>query len=149
MGVFSRLSKRMGKVADDASKKSAKLLEATKLNAEISRLQAKIEDLQFGLGRIYFKNNKTVKTGPYTDIIQEILNCEQEIKYRNIKLLAHKGLKYCSNCDAIIGSNDVFCNKCGTPLQPEQNTRPSNCENCGAVLVGELSHCPECGLKLY
>ncbi len=148
MGVLSRFKKGLDNIAGNASKKSASLIEAARINAEISKLQANIEDMQFELGRNYFEANRTEQDGPYADIIQEILNCEQQIKSRNIRLLSQKGLKYCLNCDAIVGIGDEFCNRCGTPMQPKQNTCPTVCENCGALLTEVNSCCPECGLKL-
>lgn len=146
MGRFSRFGKKLESIADNASKKSGELVEAARLNAEIGRLQADIEDLQFELGRAYYEENKDNPDGPFADIFKQILHSEQEIRVRNVKLLAQKGLLYCPGCDAVIGQDDGFCSKCGTPLPKVKEPGQHNiCQNCGAALAENLTHCPKCG----
>ncbi len=145
MSAFSGLGKKLGDIADNASKKSSELMEAAKLNADINRLQADIEDLQFELGKAYYEENKEHPDGPFTEIIKQITYKMHEIRIRNEKLLAQKGLMYCPSCDTVTGKDDEFCSKCGARLPGSKELKQAICRNCGEPLPEQQTHCTKCG----
>ncbi len=148
MRRFSGLGKKLGNFADNASKKSGELVEAARLNAEINRLQADIEDLQFELGRAYYEENKDNPDGPFAEIIKQILRKEHEVFLRNEKLLAQKGLMYCPGCGTVTGMDDGFCSKCGVQLPGINEGRQAVCLNCSEPLQEGQTHCAKCGFKV-
>ncbi|MDL2217679.1 zinc ribbon domain-containing protein [Christensenellaceae bacterium OttesenSCG-928-M15] len=149
MNGFSRFSKKLGKLAGNASRKSGELVEAAKLNSEINRLQMDIEDLQFELGNAYYQENKDNPVDPYADYIAQIRQCEQEIGAYEEKLLALKGLLYCPACGEIVDGRDEFCSKCGAPVPETAEKKPTElCRNCQESMEeGEL-YCSQCGFLL-
>ncbi len=141
-------TQRMQNLAKSVSERSGEMVESARLNGEISRLEADIEDIQFELGQAYFEAHKDDGTCEFGAYIQKILDCEREIRLRNERLLANKGLMYCPNCDTVIGVDDEFCSKCGARL-PQQAIPDAQrpCANCGHLLTQEQEFCPQCGLK--
>ncbi len=144
-----QFAKRLGNIAENASKKSNAMMEAARLKGEINRITGEIEDLQFELGKAYYEDNKTKTIGPYFETIEKIGCLEREIFVRNEKLLAQKGLVYCVDCGAVIAIDDGFCNKCGAPVPKEK--RPVEtviCRNCGEENEEDTEYCDKCGIAL-
>jgi|GEM_PF-3051038 len=146
MSRFKDFSSKLGSIADSAGKKSGELVEQARLNAEIGRLQADVEDLQFELGRGYYEETKDNPAGPFEDTIRQIIRCEEEIRQRNMKLLSLKGMMYCPGCDTPVGIGDGFCSNCGAPLPKQKPLEEEDtCSNCGAALAKDQAYCPKCG----
>ena len=150
MEKISKVGKWLGKIADNASKKSSDLVETARLNSEISRMEADIEDIQFELGKLYYEDHKDEENVPYADLIEQIKTYEADIHARNEKLLAQKGLQYCEKCDAIVDQSDEFCSKCGTRVQVvhPQTEEDTRCKNCGRETEENQPFCPACGYTL-
>lgn len=143
------LGERFGKLAGGAGKKSGALMETARLNTEINRLLADMEDIQFELGRAYYEDHKTKSTGPYIEYIQRINHMENEIHTRNEKLLSKKGLQYCENCGAVVADEDEFCSKCATPVPRNKWKETSHsCRNCGEPVEEGQGYCLKCGIRL-
>lgn len=150
MGRFQDLGSKLNSLADNAGKKSGELVEQARLNADISRLQADIEDLQFELGKAYYEQYRDNPAGPFEETVRQVIRCEQEIRQRNIRLLALKGMMYCPGCDLPVGVGDGFCSRCGTPLpKPKLSQEEDNCPNCEAPLCGGQAYCPKCGYLVH
>ncbi|MDL2258517.1 zinc ribbon domain-containing protein [Eubacteriales bacterium OttesenSCG-928-K08] len=151
MNKLSRFGKKLSNIADSASQKTNELVETAKMNAEISRLEADIEDLQFELGKLYYSDNKQNADSPYNDIIVKIHKCEKEIHDCNQRILAHKGLEYCTHCGGVVANADEFCSKCGRRLNQSHHKEEEDiyfCGNCGQKVEGDKQHCPYCGFLI-
>lgn len=144
--AFSNVRKRLGNIANNASKKSGELVEAAKLNAEIGRLQVEIEDIQFELGKAYYEENKDHPDGPYRESLEQINRLEQEIRLCNEKLLAQKNLLYCPGCDTVVSREDEFCSKCGLQVPQLGEHVARVCRNCGEELAENQRQCAKCGI---
>ena len=57
---------------------------------------------------------------------------------------AHReaSVRSCPSCGSGLGTDDVFCRKCGTKLVP------SACASCGADLLSDDAYCPKCGARI-
>lgn len=145
----SGFGKFIGDLAGNASRKSEAIVESARLNTEINRLMAEIEDLQFEIGKAYYEDNKHKSAGPYVEHISRINNLEHEVRVRNEKLLAYKGMQYCEKCSSVVASDDEFCSKCGTPVpQSKWQEQKMECRNCGEPLEQGLQYCSKCGILL-
>ena len=146
--AFSDIGKKLNNLAESAGKKSSEMVESARLNAEIRNFEDNVADLQFELGRAFYEQNKDNPEGPFEETIRQILRFEQDIRIRNERLLALKGLMFCPSCNAVIGTGDGFCSKCGAPLpivKEEEAQSMAQCTNCGAALSAEQAFCHKCG----
>lgn len=139
---------RMRSMAKSAGSRSGEMVEAARISGEINRIEADIEDIQFELGKAYYEAHKEDMNCEFAPFIQRILSCEAEIRERDEKLLARKGLMHCPDCDTVIGMEDEYCSKCGKRLPgppPVGNTVA--CRNCGGEVDRALTFCPQCGFR--
>ncbi len=143
------LGARMQNLVKSVSEKSGEMVENARLNTEINNLQEELENLQLELGQAYFQAHRDDRNAEFYDSIQKMIDCEREIRIRDERVLANKGLRYCEFCDTVIGLKDEFCSKCGGRLMevPEaQAILP--CRNCGFQVSSKEAYCPQCGLRL-
>jgi len=56
-------------------------------------------------------------------------------------------LKTCTNCNATLAPNAVFCKKCGLPVDIITDTAP-RCPFCGATLSYKARICPKCSSEV-
>ena len=151
MGAFEGFGKKIGSLAENASKKSGDLVETARLNSEIGHLQADIEDLQFELGCAYYQAHQKDTSCEFQELVKNIASKEKEIQIRNEKLLHKKGMLYCPDCGTVVAMEDEFCSKCGTAIKGvvkivEETARI--CPNCDATLKDDVQFCGQCGLKV-
>lgn len=140
--------RRMKSAAQSATSRSGEMVEAARLNGEISRLEADIEDLQFELGQAYCAAHKDDPAAEFASYLEKIAACEREIREKEERILARKGLMHCPECDTVIGTEDEYCSKCGKRLPGPPPVGDSVlCRNCGAEMDRTLIYCPRCGYK--
>ena len=53
--------------------------------------------------------------------------------------------KVCSSCGAPLEENDLFCMKCGTPVDQKKHDKKRYCPQCGNVLAPDAIFCDVCG----
>ena len=53
--------------------------------------------------------------------------------------------KVCASCGAPLEENDLFCMKCGTPVDQKKDDSKRYCPQCGNVLAPDAIFCDVCG----
>lgn len=53
--------------------------------------------------------------------------------------------KVCASCGAPLADNDLFCMKCGTPVDQKKEESKRYCPQCGNVLAPDAIFCDVCG----
>ena len=51
----------------------------------------------------------------------------------------------CANCNALLTDDQLFCPKCGTPVQPVAPAQSKFCTKCGAPAKDDQLFCSKCG----
>ncbi len=157
MAFLENLGKKIGETAQAAAKKSSEIVEVTKLNANISSEEDKIQKLYTQMGKAaYQKFSETGNTEEYLrEACEQVVAHEQNIKALREKIAEVKGIKTCSGCGAEMERMQIFCSKCGTrndilqaaPEEAAAAPAPA-CPSCGASLVPGAVFCTNCGTKL-
>ncbi|MDL2235880.1 zinc ribbon domain-containing protein [Christensenellaceae bacterium OttesenSCG-928-L17] len=149
MEQFSKVSKWIGKVANDASKKSNDLIETARLNTEIGRIECEKEEALLELGKAYYLAHQNEENPEYAALIAKVKEYNQEIKLRNDKLLANKGLTHCRACGEVVDTGSEFCSKCGAKIETEEPVEEEDihCRNCGAAVEPGQQFCNACGFQ--
>jgi len=159
MAFLENLGKKVGEAAQAVTKKSSELVEVTKLNANISSEEDKINKLYTQIGKAVYENFH--QTGNAPDIVKEA--CEQIAAHQeNIRALKEKiaevkGIKSCINCGAEMERPQLFCSRCGTKNeipqtatvnQPQEAPANSECPSCGTAVIPGAAFCTNCGTRL-
>lgn len=125
-----------------------------------------VNDAMLALGRQYYKANKDNAESEFAEQIAQITECTKKVTLWSQYRLTLEGKMKCESCNAIITSDSLFCNKCGTRVEAmdfsnlEIDTAPSEetvfapvvdnnvCPACGAPLVSNALFCEQCGQKI-
>jgi rRNA maturation endonuclease Nob1 len=157
MNNLSKLAKSVGDNASNVAKKSADMIELTKLNLAIQAEEDKIKLAHNEIGAIIFaKFNSGEAVDP--DIIQycnSIIEVQNQISAVQLKISKLKNTRICEKCGHEIILSSVFCPKCGEkqPIEesvPEpvivvQETKEKICSTCNTKIEDESTYCPGCG----
>jgi DNA-directed RNA polymerase subunit RPC12/RpoP len=157
MAFLENLGKKIGETAQAAAKKSSEIVEVTKLNANVSSEEDKIQKLYTQMGKaVYQKFSETGNTEDYLkEACEQIVAHEQNIKALKEKIAEVKGIKTCIGCGAEMERAQIFCSKCGTKNDIAQAASEAAaaapapaCPSCGTPVVPGSAFCTNCGTKL-
>lgn len=147
MDHLSKIAKSVGDTAQSAAKKSAEMLEVTKLNMSIQTEQDKIKALKTEIGDIVF--SKFEQGGKFDENMLDILEtCSKIVAAQdNINAIQHKiaelkNVKLCCKCGNELPLAASFCQKCGTK-QPEETAAQQGASEPEAA-EPEKNICPDC-----
>ena len=159
MSFLENLGKKVGEATQAVAKKSSEIVETTKLNANISSEEDKIQKLYIQIGKAVYA--QFTQTGTAEDNIKEACEAiavhEQNIAALKEKIAEVKGTKTCINCGVEMERTQVFCSKCGTKNELPEATAAAPveeaaaeiaCPSCGAQLPAGSAFCTNCGTKI-
>ncbi len=156
MAFLENLGKRVGEAAQAAAKKSSEIVEVTKLNANISSEEEKIQKLYIQIGKAVY--GEFISPGDMKEDIKSLCNQisehEQSIKGLKEKIAEVKGTRQCVSCGAELDRAQVFCSKCGSKNEAapsvEEPPQPAAvfCPGCGCSLDQNALFCTNCGTKV-
>ncbi|MBR0133126.1 MAG: zinc ribbon domain-containing protein [Lachnospiraceae bacterium] len=136
------------------------------VNPQIALSEQKYEEAKeatekalLDLGKKYFEANFDNESAEFFGEISAVKECGQMEKVWYQYRLSLDEKMQCESCGAIITSDSLFCNKCGSKVVPTDFTLIENylvpeapktktCPSCGKTLVGEAKFCEKCGFKL-
>lgn len=118
-----------------------------------------VNEALLALGKKYFEDNRDNLSSEYSEQISEVAEAIKKEKLWRQYRLSLEGKMKCDKCGAIITSDSVFCNKCGTSIEPldfssinlDTPVAPVSsgfCQTCGATLIPGAIFCEKCGSKV-
>lgn len=153
MAFFDKMKQAFEETSQTARQKTKDLSSVTRLNAQISDAERKINDLYYKLGFEVYKAYRenpleagAVQIGEINYLHKVIADCKAQIATINQASL-------CPGCGAKIGKNMAFCGSCGYKLpvveveEPAKPAKPA-CPNCGTEITEESAFCSNCGHRL-
>jgi Zn finger protein HypA/HybF involved in hydrogenase expression len=156
MAFLGNIGKKVGEAAQAAARKSSEIVEITKLNANISSEEDKIQKLYIQIGKAVY--GEFVSPGEIKEdfkaLCSQIAEHEQNIKALREKISEVKGIRQCINCGAELERSQIYCPKCGTKNEPaqfaEEPSQPAAvfCPSCGCSLDQNALFCTNCGTKV-
>ncbi len=120
-----------------------------------SHLEKALKSAYEQLGKVYYeKNAGGIIDEEYRESFDKISKVLQEKNFMVIRMLARQGKRKCDSCTKIIPVESLFCNMCGTRLEPLadevlQSPKPvaKACSNCGTRLEDGAVFCTNCGTR--
>ncbi len=160
MGLFELKSTAAVNSTNDVRNKPA-TQPAEKAEQELLAAKKALEEAFLVLGKKYYESKRENAEDEFAAEMNSIKECAEKERLWNQYKLSLEGKMLCDNCNAVITSDSLFCNKCGTPVkQPdfskigiEKNEKaaeePSSvCPSCGGTLTPGAKFCIKCGYKL-
>ncbi len=138
MGMFDDVVVNAKAAANAFSKKAGNIFDISKLKFNASSIRGEINKKNQELGEMVFdsKTGKEVSDDVINAKIDEIKNLKNDLAAVNELLAAAKNLMICPVCSAVIAKDSMFCNKCGTKIevqQEESNTASEETDNSQPV----------------
>ncbi len=130
MGMFDDVVVNAKAAANAFSKKAGNIYDISKLKFSASSIKGEISKKYTELGELIYakENNKPVTDEAVKSKIQEITNLKADLAAVTELLAAAKNLMVCPVCSAVIANDSLFCNKCGTKIEPKKTEQSDNSE---------------------
>lgn len=128
---IEEMSKEVGKkvsdIAQSAVEKGKELTEAAKILLAIKAGKDKIKAAQQRLGQYVADNRLLASDDTVAALYEELDGYEKEIAEGEDRLRALKNQAVCPQCGAVVPAQQIFCDKCGTPIPKAapQETQPA------------------------
>ena len=116
-----------------------------------------INDAMLALGKTVYEAEKEKTDSAFNEEIALVTDRIKKSELWKQYRLTLEGKMRCDACGAIITSDSLFCNKCGTGIEPLDFTplgldapAPAvrTCPSCGAELAEDALFCEKCGQKV-
>lgn len=113
-------------------------------------VEGKIRETLIQIGIVYLEKHREDCEPEYKGFIQQIKALEEQKETLERNKLAAQGLRMCEHCRQIITLDSVFCNKCGSKLEPLEISSAGGrfCPSCGASLAEGDAFCTACGSRV-
>ncbi len=100
---------------DAAGRKTAELVDKTKIKMEISSLEKQLAATFEGIGRLMYDAFEAGEDVEYIrdDAFATVKDLQKQIDKAYAKLYAYEGMVTCRECGAVNEMDAVFCKKCG------------------------------------
>lgn len=120
MEFLNKLGDTLTGAGKEISSKTKELSETVKLNTQLAKEKAELDNLYKRLGKLYFENCNQYAVGEFRDTCDMIISINANIEKLESSLRTVKGLKTCSNCGKMIPITDKFCCGCGSEVVEEE-----------------------------
>lgn len=123
---------------------------ALKFDQQIEKVEGQIKETLVQIGKVYLENHRESCEPQYKEYVQKIGDLEEQKAVLERNKLAAQGLRMCEHCHQIITLDSVFCNKCGSKLEPVALSSAGGrfCPSCGGALAEGDAFCTSCGSKV-
>ena len=120
-----------------------------------SHLDKALKSAYEQLGKTFYEKNVGGEVDEeYREPFDKISRVLQEKNLLVVRMLARQGKRKCDACAKIVPVESLFCNMCGTKLEPlaEEVLQPPKpvaraCVKCGTRLEEGASFCTNCGTR--
>lgn len=120
-----------------------------------SHLDKALKSAYEQLGKIFYEQNTSGEVDEeYRELFDKIAKVLQEKNLLVVRMLARQGKRKCDACTKIVPVESLFCNMCGTKLEPlaEEVLQPSkptvkSCIKCGTRIEDGAAFCTNCGTR--
>ena len=119
MAFFDDLGKMISAKGHQVANKTKELTEITKLTARISDLQRKNDNIYRLIGKMYVDNFGSNPENMFKDAIHSVMENQKKIVVCREEIKILKGIRKCSSCGADVHAGSQFCSKCGARVEDD------------------------------
>ena len=153
MAFFDNVKNKLTATSQTVVQKTKDLTELTKLPAQVSDAEKKINDLYYKLGFEVYKAYREEPLEVGAEYFAQITELHQQITAFKAQMPALNSAAVCPSCGAKVSKDMVFCSGCGRKLDPEPAPVQAPvtgkvCSKCGAPVGEGMLFCMSCGNKV-
>lgn len=146
MAFLDELGKTLADKGKEAAQRAKEMAEVLQLKGQVAQENGKVKELYGAIGALYFKKHRDEPEDEYQLFFPEIEKSLTCIAQLEAKVRELEGSRCCASCGAVLRREDIFCSKCGAPVEdePEGEETPASEETQAAA--GEPEALEEDGL---
>lgn len=122
MDFFDDLGKRLTNASQTVVQKSKEKIDITNLSAKIEAEKRNLSNCYSAIGKLYIELHHDDFEPEFKEYFSHVHACEKKISEYRQQIKDIKGIQKCRKCGADIPLESLFCGKCGTSVQ-EENER--------------------------
>lgn len=152
MAFLDNMDRKLSQFGQGALKKTKDVSESVRLTGAIREEENKQIEIYKQIGEYFYQNYADQADAQLKAWCDAVTRSKETVMQYKEHIQVLKGVTYCTNCNAEIPMNSMFCNNCGTRVVQAAPKAPVHtgpiCPNCQApVEVGQM-FCINCGSKL-
>lgn len=152
MAFLDNMDKKLSQLGQGAIKKTKDVSESVRLSGAIREEENKQVEIYKQIGEYFYQNYAEQADDQLKAWCDAVTRSKETVAQYKEHIRVLKGVTYCTNCNAEIPMNSVFCNNCGTRVvqaAPVQ-TAPVGpvCPSCHAPVTEGQLFCVNCGNRL-
>lgn len=148
MAFLDNLSKRATETTARAMQKAQELSEVSRINAQISEEEKKVNATYYQIGKLYVSLHGLNGEDAFQGMVTAVLEGEQKIAEYRKRIEDVKGVQRCTACGAVVPQGIAFCSTCGAALPKSESDIDDDtvrCESCGTMVKRGMRFCTTCG----
>lgn len=118
MALFDTLSKVISEKGQNVVNKTKDLGEITKLTAKISELERKMDQTYKTIGKLYVERMGDNPDEAFKEMVASVKDKKKRIAGYREDIRVLRGVQKCNGCGAEVDLNASFCPKCGAKVEP-------------------------------
>ncbi|MBO5460580.1 MAG: zinc-ribbon domain-containing protein [Ruminococcus sp.] len=150
MAFLDNMDRKLSQFGQGAIKKTKDVSESVRLSGAVREEEAKQSEIYKQIGEYFYQNCADQADDQMKAWCDAVTRSKEIVAQYKEQIRILKGVTYCTNCNAEIPMNSMFCNNCGARVAqpaPAVHTGPV-CPNCQApVETGQL-FCTNCGTRI-
>lgn len=151
MAFFNEIDRKLTQLGQGAIQKTKEVSDISKISGTIKNLENRKRDCYIELGEYFYTRYQGVPDEQDNVLIQKLKDINNEITRCQKQISKLKGVIQCSNCNAEISADSLFCSVCGSKventLKEQEYELKLICKQCGKELKEGQKFCTNCGAK--
>lgn len=152
MAFLDNMDKKLSQFGQGALKKTKDVSESVRLSGAIREEENKQVEIYKQIGEYFYQNYAEQADEQLKVLCDAVAKSKETVLQYKEQIKVLKGITYCTNCNAEIPMNSMFCNNCGTRVVQAAPAAPVHmgptCPTCQAPIESGQLFCTNCGSRI-
>lgn len=120
MDFFEKLNNLLTEAGKEAEQRVKEVSDSMRLNSTIREEKIAVKEYMERIGRLYYEEQKGEGTGIYKELFDRVHKSQEVLRKAQRELEEQRKKTTCQCCGAPLRKEDLFCSRCGTAREMEE-----------------------------
>lgn len=120
MDFFEKLNNFLTEAGKEAEQRVKEVSDSMRLNSTIREEKIAVKEYMERIGRLYYEEQKGEGTGIYKELFDRVHKSQEVLRKAQKELEEQRKKTTCQCCGAPLRKEDLFCSRCGTAREMEE-----------------------------